>query len=137
MCSCAYIVYNCSTGILSKVTELNVELRFNCSSPQYISIEWEPPFTLDIPQLQNDILYQINVTYMGITNNLQDVTNNKIRITVQNKNSRADNCEKFFVTVTPSNVVGLGPPSSLTASRISQGLFNILAIFAEIVILVL
>ena len=126
--TCTYNVSNSSTGILSKVTELDVELHFNCSSPEYISIEWEPPSTLDIPQSLTDIVYLINVTYMGDTNNLPDVSHSRIRKKVQNINSQTDNCEQFFVTVIPSNDVGLGPPSTFTASRISQGLLNNLVI---------
>ncbi len=65
---------------------------------------------------------------------MRDVSNSQIRKTVQNTSLQTDNCEQFFVTVTPSNAAGLGPPSSITASRISQGLLNNLVFLAEILI---
>ncbi len=106
------------------MTDLDAKLDFNCSTIiQSIFISWKPPNTLDIPQLETDILYEVRVTYMGNTETWPAVNSSSITKTIPNMNSlTTNNCEKVFVSVTPRNTVGLGQSLSYTTTRINQGL---------------
>ncbi len=106
------------------MTDLGAKLDFNCSRIiQSVFIYWKPPNTLDIPQLETDILYEVSVTYMGNTETWPEVNNSSITKTIPNMNSlTTNNCEKVFVSVTPRNTVGLGKSSSFTTIKINQGL---------------
>ncbi len=122
-----YIICNSIIGTLPEVTNLTAKVQLNCSNIESVTVEWEPPPTLDIPQLEADIIYDVIITYMGIISKMQ-TDNNEITVTIANIDAPNVNCEKILIAVIPDNTAGQGQPSYSTSIRIKQGLIILIVL---------
>ena len=100
-------------GILSQVGSLKSDLQEN-----YIFYTWNQPFSLS---LINEIVINYNIEVLNKTSNAY-IYNNEIKSTHFNltfSSLRPTACDDIEFTVTPTNDLGQGIPSTL--QHINQG----------------
>ena len=111
MHSCSYITIMC-IGLLPAVRSL--ELTIVNSS---YSLEWVPPFSLDIPSVDPDIEgYCVNITSLTSSNTLHsqcEITNVSFSYPIPSD----DGCHDYMFTVTPVNILGNGTQAVVTLSQ--------------------
>ena len=109
-------------GLLSEVSDLQIGLNFNCSSNGDITIQWMPPFTLDLSQIQYDIWYNLEVIYDSKYVLTQEmVTTTTFMSLLSDLNANNLTCGSFEVTITPYNIVGFGISTKIIENPLNKG----------------